>query len=120
MDNSKRRRKTARAARVMRVRKKVRGTAEKPRFSVLKTNMHLYAQLIDDEKGVTLAGFGTQSKGCREKRKSKTGAKEVGQQIAHLAKGKNINTVVFDRGRYKFHGLIAELANSAREAGLQF
>lgn len=120
MDNSKKRRNNARAKRVMRVRKKVRGSSECPRLSVSKTNHHLYAQLIDDEKGVTLAGFGTQSKDCVEKRKSKAGAKEVGQQIANLAKGKNINTVIFDRGRYKFHGLVAELANSAREAGLQF
>ncbi|MBX7067267.1 MAG: 50S ribosomal protein L18 [Parachlamydiales bacterium] len=120
MDNSKKRRNNARAKRVMRVRKKVRGSTDCPRLSVSKTNLHIYAQLIDDEKGVTLAGFGTQSKDCREKRKSKESAKEVGKQIAHLAKGKNINTVIFDRGRYKFHGLIAELANSAREAGLQF
>lgn len=120
MDNSKKRRNNARAKRVMRVRKKVRGSSECPRLSVSKTNYHLYAQLIDDEKGVTLAGFGTQSKDAREKRKSKAGAIEVGKQIAHLAKGKNINTVIFDRGRYKFHGLVAELANSAREAGLQF
>lgn len=120
MDNSKKRRKGAREKRIMRVRKKVRGTTLAPRLTVSKTNCHIYAQLIDDEKGITLAGFGTQSKDAKEKRKSKAGAKEVGKQIAHLAKGKNIDKVIFDRGRYKFHGLIAELANSAREAGLQF
>ncbi len=120
MDNSKKRRSKARRTRVLRVRKKVRGSAAKPRLSVSKTNTHIYAQIIDDEAGVTLAGFGTQSKGASIKRKSKMSAKEVGKQIAMLAKEKKIDTVIFDRGRYKFHGLIAELANSAREAGLQF
>ncbi len=120
MDNSKKRRDRARKSRVMRVRKKLHGTAERPRLSVSKTNQHLYAQIIDDEAGLTLVGFGTQSKGAKAKRKSKAGAVEVGKQIAELAKKKEINAVVFDRGRYKFHGLIAQLANSAKEAGLQF
>lgn len=120
MDNAKKNRRKARRSRVFRVRKKIHGSAEKPRLTVSKTNCHMYAQLIDDDAGVTLAGFGTQSKTCKEKRKSKDSAKEIGTQIASLALGKNINAVVFDRGRYKFHGLIAELANSAREAGLQF
>ncbi len=120
MDKSQRKRREARRKRVMRVRKKLCGSAECPRLSVSKTNSHIYAQLIDDEAGVTLAGFGTLSKNSKIKRKSKEAAVAVGQQIAHLAKQKNIQTVIFDRGRYKFHGLIAELANSAREAGLQF
>lgn len=120
MDNSKKNRKRAQARRVMRVRKKLHGDKEKPRFSVSKTNSHIYAQLIDDEAGITLAGFGTQSKGASIKRKSKEAARMIGKQIAELASKKNINMAVFDRGRYKFHGLIAEVANSAREAGLQF
>lgn len=120
MDNSKKNRNRARKTRVMRVRKTLHGNAEKPRLSVSKTNCHIYAQLIDDEAGVTLAGFGTLSKACSEKRKSKETAREIGKQIAELAKKRNINSVVFDRGRYKFHGVVAELANSAREAGLQF
>jgi len=120
MDNAKKRRHRARKTRVMRVRKKLHGNAEKPRLSVSKTNCHIYAQLIDDEAGVTLAGFGTQSKGASVKRRSKSAAQEVGKQIAELAKQRKIDTVVFDRGRYKFHGLVAELANSARVAGLQF
>jgi large subunit ribosomal protein L18 len=120
MDNSKKNRNRARKSRVMRVRKTLHGNAEKPRLSVSKTNCHIYAQLIDDEAGVTLAGFGTLSKACSEKRKSKDSAREIGKQIAELAKTRNINSVVFDRGRYKFHGVVAELANSAREAGLQF
>jgi large subunit ribosomal protein L18 len=120
MDKSKKCRDRARKSRVMRVRKKLHGSAEKPRLSVSKTNCHIYAQLIDDEAGITLGGFGTLSKSCSEKRKSKKSAQLIGKQIAEIAKGKNINAVIFDRGRYKFHGLIAELANSAREAGLQF
>lgn len=123
MDNSKKRRMIARRARVFRVRKQVRGTAEKPRLTVSKTNYHLYAQLIDDERGVTLAGIGTLSKelkGTEHNRKSKDSARLIGSQIAQLAKKNKIDTVVFDRGRYKFHGVVAELANAAREAGLQF
>lgn len=123
MDNSKKRRKVARTARVMRVRKNVRGSAQKPRLTVSKTNYHLYAQIIDDEKGTTLAGIGTMSKANKTtdfNRKSKDSARQIGAQIAAAAKKLNIDTVVFDRGRYKYHGVIAELANSAREAGLKF
>lgn len=117
MDKSLRRRKIARRARVFRVRKNVRGTEQKPRLTVSKTNYHIYAQLIDDQKGVTLIGCGTQSS---KKRKSKESARQIGAEIAEGAKKLNIAEVVFDRGRYKFHGVIAELANGAREAGLQF
>jgi len=123
MDKSLRRRKIARRARVFRVRKKVRGTADKPRLTVSKTNYHIYAQLIDDQKGITLIGFGTQSSENQKtqfNRKSKESARQIGAQIAAAAKKLNVAEVVFDRGRYKFHGVIAELANSAREAGLQF
>lgn len=105
---------------MFRVRKALHGSAERPRLSVSKTNCHIYAQLIDDDQAVTIAGFGTQSKESSAKKKSKESAREIGKQIAALAKAKNINTVIFDRGRYKFHGIVAELANSAREAGLQF
>ena len=123
MDNSQKRRNRARKSRVLRVRKTVRGNAEKPRLSVSKTNSHIYAQLIDDEKSITLAGVGTLSKinqGTAHNKKSKDAARHIGKQIAELAKKRNVNAVIFDRGRNKFHGLVAELANSAREAGLQF
>lgn len=120
MDKSKKNRKKSRKTRVLRVRKVLRGSAEKPRLSVSKTNNHIYAQVINDEAGITIVGFGTQSKSCKGKQKSKDSAREIGKQIAELAKAKNIDKVVFDRGRFKYHGLIAELANSAREAGLQF
>lgn len=119
MDNSKVRRANARAKRIFRVRKALHGTGIRPRLSVSKTNLHIYAQLIDDDKGVTLAGFGTQSKGQKAK-KSKEAARNIGKEIAERAKSFGINAVLFDRGRYKYHGIVAELAASAREAGLQF
>ncbi len=123
MDNSKKRRYIARKARVFRVRKRTQGTGQMPRLSVFKTNAHLYAQLIDDEKSLTLFGVGTlsaENKKTEFNRKSKPSARHLGQQIAEKAKALNVERVVFDRGRYKFHGVIAELANAAREAGLQF
>ncbi len=120
MDHSKENRKRARKSRVMRVRKSLHGNGERPRLSVSKTNRHIYAQLIDDDRAITLAGIGTLSKASHMKKKSKESAREIGRQIAELAKKKNINSVVFDRGRYQFHGIVAELANAAREAGLQF
>ena len=122
MDKTQKKRKIARESRVNRVRKGLHGSAERPRFSVSKTNCHIYEQLIDDDKSVTLVGVGTQSKSMADgmKRKSKESAREIGKQIAQLAKSKNILSVIFDRGRYRFHGIIAELANAAREAGLQF
>jgi large subunit ribosomal protein L18 len=123
MDHSQKRRQRARLARVMRVRGQIRGTAEKPRLSVHKSNAHIYAQLIDDVTGMTLAGIGTLSKENQKTahhQKSKAAARHIGTQIAQIAKKKNIAHVVFDRGRYKFHGTVAELANAAREAGLQF
>lgn len=120
MDSSISKRDKSRRVRVFRVRRNLKGTSEKPRLSVSRTNQHLYVQLIDDEKGITLGGFGTLSKASQAKRKSKTSAKEIGEQIAKIAKQKNIQAVVFDRGRYKYHGVIAQLAESAREAGLQF
>jgi len=107
----------------MRVRKKVRGCSERPRLSVLKTNQHVYAQLIDDVKGITIAGIGTLSKVNQKtdhNGKSKEAARHIGKQIAELAKKNSIEKVIFDRGRYKFHGVIAEIAAGAREAGLQF
>jgi large subunit ribosomal protein L18 len=121
MDNAKKRRDRARRTRVLRVRKKLRGTATRPRLSISKTNAHLYAQLIDDEKGVTLAGIGTLSKGhSLGNKKSKEAARSIGQHMAVLAKQLHISAVLFDRGRFQYHGHVAEFAAGAREAGLQF
>jgi large subunit ribosomal protein L18 len=123
MDNHIVKRNKQRSRRLLRVRKPLRGTFDRPRLSVLKTNRHLSVQLIDDEKGITVASTGTFSKENRATqftKKSKEAAKHVGTKIAELAKSKQIQKVIFDRGRLRYHGIIAELANAAREAGLQF
>jgi large subunit ribosomal protein L18 len=118
MEKSLAKLKISRHRRVLRVRKTLNGTLMKPRLSVCKSNKHLYAQLIDDENSHTLAFASTLSK--EKMKKSKESAKEVGLKLAKIAKEKNINRVIFDRGRYKYHGLIAHLADGAREGGLEF
>ena len=109
-----------RKKRVMRVRKKLRGSAEKPRLSIFKSLNHIGVQLIDDEKGITLASFSTLSKEMKGKKLSKENARLVGAKIAELAKEKKIDRIVFDRGRYKYHGIIAEVADGARDKGIKF
>lgn len=111
---------TIRKKRALRVRKKLRGTSERPRLSVSKTLNHIGAQLIDDEKGITLASYSTLVKELKGKKKSKENARLVGEKIGELAKEKSIDRVVFDRGRFKYHGIIAELADGAREKGIKF
>ncbi len=108
--------------RALRVRKKVRGSSSKPRLSVVKSNKHLYAQLVDDVNGKTLGSVSTLSKEVKntDAKKNKETAKKLGELIAAIAKDKNINEVVFDRGPFKYHGILAELANAARENGLAF
>jgi large subunit ribosomal protein L18 len=117
--NIQRKRKT----RALRVRKKLRGTSLKPRLSVNKTNCHVQVQLIDDEAGITLAGLATNSKEFRDtefNKKNKASARKLGERIAELAIEKNIKEVVFDRGSFKYTGILAELADAARTAGLKF
>ncbi len=122
MESQNIKRNQKRVKRALRVRKHLRGTAEKPRMSIMKSNAHIGVQLIDDERGITLASISTVMKELRKKglKKSKDNAKLMGTKIAELAKEKEIEKVVFDRGHHKFHGIIAELASGAREAGLQF
>lgn len=122
MENIILKREKQRRRRVLRVRKEVRGSADRPRMSVYKTNRNISVQIINDVEGKTIASAGTLHKSFEgtDKRKSKESAKLVGIQIAKIAKSKGVEKVVFDRGRLKFHGIIAELANAAREAGLQF
>lgn len=106
-----------------RVRKRLRGNAEQPRLSVQRSNKHVYCQVIDDESGKTLASASTRDKGLRDQIKNGgncDAAKLVGQAIAERAKAAGVTAVTFDRGRFKFHGRVAELANAAREGGLQF
>ncbi len=107
-----------------RVRGKVSGTAAKPRLTVCKTLKHVYAQIVDDTRGVTLAFAGTLSKGVTDKvskAKNKTdSAKLIGTAIAELAKEKGITKVVFDRNSSQYHGRVRALAEAAREGGLEF
>jgi large subunit ribosomal protein L18 len=119
VNNNLRKRNISRGRRVLRVRKKLLGTLTKPRMCVNKTNKHLFIQLIDDENSNTVASIGTFSKEFKRK-KSKQAASDLGKKIAEMAISKNINEVVFDRGRCIYHGLLSSLADGAREAGLKF
>ena len=103
-----------------RVRAKVAGSAERPRLAVYRSHAHIYAQVIDDVKGITLCAASSTEKGFEGIGSNKEAAKKVGQMIAERAKAKGIDTVVFDRGGYIYHGRVSELAAGAREAGLQF
>lgn len=113
----------ARKKRHLRLRRKVSGTAERPRLQVQRTLHHIYAILVDDEQGHTLASSSTRDKAIASDLKSKTNteaAKRIGAEIAAKAKGKGITAVVFDNGGRKYHGRIAAVAQAAREAGLEF
>jgi large subunit ribosomal protein L18 len=110
-----------RTRRHRRVRKKVRGIAERPRLAVFRSNKHIYAQVIDDLAGVTLAAASTADTTLEG---SATGnidaAKKVGALVAERAKAAGVDKVVFDRGGFLYHGRVAALADAAREAGLEF
>jgi len=104
-----------------RVRKRVKGTADRPRLNVYRSNKHIYAQLVDDMASVTLAAASTKSKNLAgAKAKKLDSAKKVGELIAKIAQGKGITKVVFDRNGYLYHGRIKALAEGARAAGLNF
>ena len=113
-------RKATRERRHLRVRTKISGTAECPRLCVYRSNTNLYAQIIDDVAGNTIVSCSTLDKDVKTKHANKEAAKEVGPLIAKKAIEKNIKTVVFDRGGYIYHGVVKELAEAAREAGLEF
>lgn len=113
-------RKLERDRRHLRVRKKISGTADRPRLCVYRSNNNLFVQVIDDVQGTTLASASTLDKEVKVKHSNKEAAKEVGALIAKRAMDKNIKTVVFDRSGYVYHGVIKELAEAAREAGLVF
>ncbi len=113
-------RKAERVRRHKRVRNKISGTAECPRLSVFRSNTNLYVQVIDDENQVTLVSASTLDKEVKTKKANKEAAKELGTLIAKKAKAKKIETVVFDRGGYVYHGVVKELADAAREGGLKF
>ncbi|MDR1947034.1 MAG: 50S ribosomal protein L18 [Desulfovibrio sp.] len=113
---------TARRKRKVRIRKKISGTAERPRLVVFRSNLHIYAQLVDDGPGATLVSASTLvlQKGEGGARCNRAGGELVGREIARLAKEKNIVRVVFDRNGYIYHGRIKAVADGAREAGLEF
>jgi len=104
----------------IRVRRKISGTAECPRLCVYRSNNNLFVQVIDDVAGNTLVSASTLDKEVKIKHSNKEAAKEVGTLIAKRALEKNIKTIVFDRSGYVNHGVIKELAEAAREAGLEF
>ena len=110
----------ARLRRHRRVRGKISGTAQKPRLNVFRSSSNIYAQIIDDVKGETLCAAGTVEKSFGGKGGNKEAAREVGKLIAKRAKEKGIADVVFDRGGFVFHGRVKELADGAREGGLNF
>ncbi len=109
--------------RALRVRKHLHGTATRPRLCVVKTNKHIMAQLINDDQGVTIGAASTCSKKYRTtefNRRNINSAKELGREIATIAKNNGIAEVIFDRGPFKYHGTLASLADEARAAGLRF
>ena len=111
-----------RERRTYRVRKRVRGTAERPRLNVFRSNKHIYAQLIDDDRGESLMAVSTCEKGllvAGQAGGNKRAAIAVGQALAARALEKGIKQVAFDRGPYRYHGRLAALADAAREGGLQ-
>ncbi len=123
MENSQTKINRNRKRRALHVRKRVRGTAEKPRLCVVKSNAHIHVQLINDEAAHTLASTSTLSGEFRQtefNRKNKSSAHQLGLKIAELAQAKEVKKIVFDRGPFKYHGVIAAVADGAREGGLEF
>lgn len=109
--------------RAFRVRNRVRGTAERPRLTVFRSNKHIYAQLIDDVRGHSLASASSQEPeicGANEPGGNKSAAVKVGQALASRATELGIKLAAFDRGRYRYHGRVAALADAARAGGLEF
>ena len=117
---SKKDKNAQRLKRHARVRAKVSGTSERPRLAVYRSNANIYAQIIDDVKGVTLCAASTVEAGFEGVGSNKEAAKKVGMKIAEKALAAGIDTVVFDRGGYVYHGRVSELAAGAREGGLKF
>ncbi len=110
----------ARIKRHRRVRKNISGTAERPRLNVFRSLNHIYAQIIDDTTGKTLAAASTMDKGFEGYGGNAEAAKKVGLAVAEKAKAAGVTKVVFDRGGYVYHGRVAALAEGAREGGLEF
>ena len=111
---------TGRARRKKRIRKKVHGAAERPRLTVFRSAKHIYAQVVDDSAGATLAHISSLSKTVDAGANKVEAAKAVGEAIAKACADKGIDTVVFDRNGFRYHGRVRALADAAREAGLKF
>jgi len=110
----------ARQRRHLRVRKKVKGTAERPRLAVYRSNRHISAQVIDDRTGTTVAAASTYEAAVTGSTGNKEAAAEVGRLVAERAKAAGVSAVVFDRGGNLYHGRVAAVADAAREGGLEF
>jgi large subunit ribosomal protein L18 len=121
--NVHKRKLSPREQRAARIRKKLSGTTERPRLTIFKSNKHIYAQVIDDTVGTTLAAASSLSpelKGQLDEADKSGAAKLVGKLVAEKAKAANVNLVVFDRNGFPYHGRVAAVADAAREAGLEF
>ena len=103
-----------------RIRRKLRGTTERPRLAVFRSVAHIYAQVIDDSQGQTLVSASSVDKGSKTNGGNVAAAKAIGKAVAERAKEKGIKRVVFDRGGYQYHGRVKALADAARAAGLEF
>ena len=112
-------REKARKARQKRVRRKIVGTDERPRLCVFRSSKYIYAQVVSDESNQTLAAYSSRGFGEGVSASNVEAAKKVGQEVAAIAKSKNISKVVFDRNGYLYHGRVAAVAEGAREAGLE-
>jgi large subunit ribosomal protein L18 len=120
MSSSAKHKHDARVRRHRRVRKHVRGSAERPRLAVFRSNRHISAQVIDDRAGTTLAAASTYEPDLRDGSSNKDAAAKVGRLVAERAKAAGVERVVFDRGGFLYHGRVAAVAEAAREAGLEF
>lgn len=113
-------RRQGRMRRHRRVRKRLSGAPDRPRLAVFRSNRYIYAQVIDDEAGATLAAASSQERGMRERTLTVDTAAAVGKAVAERARSAGVERVVFDRGGYAYHGRVRALAQAAREAGLDF
>jgi large subunit ribosomal protein L18 len=120
MSSSAKHKRDARLRRHHRVRKHVRGSADRPRLAVFRSNKHISAQVIDDRAGTTLAAASTHEADLRDGSSNKDAAAKVGRLVAERAKDAGVERVVFDRGGFLYHGRVAAVAEAAREAGLEF
>ena len=103
-----------------RIRHKIAGTSERPRLAIFRSVAHIYAQVIDDSKGITLVSASSVDKAAKTNGGNVAAAKAIGKLVAERAKDKGVTKVVFDRGGYTFHGRVKALADAARAAGLEF